>query len=252
MTAILNRPKSLAKSAPHRLVIVTGNKGGCGKSTFARGLLDLYRHHQIPCRAYDTDTQNPQLFRHYGQSAAVSRVDIALRGGADCLLEDMQRSGGAVVLLDLPAGAGNTFQKYERDIQLIDLAAELGYRLTLVSVISRVKDSVNALRHLMEFCQDRVDYVTTKNLHFGDPDKFKRFDQSRTKEQFLALGGVELAMPDLFDDTYDAIDEQDLTFRSAVQPASPLTLANRSRVNQWLTTLEREARQAGDYLGMGQ
>jgi energy-coupling factor transporter ATP-binding protein EcfA2 len=247
--ATSNRLKPVSPAS--RMVVVTGNKGGCGKSTFARGLLDIYHHAQIPHVAYDSDTQNPQLFRHYNKVTTVSRIDIALRGGADSLLEDMERSRGAVILLDLPAGAGSSFQKYEQDIQLIELAAGLGYRLTLVSVISRVKDSVNALRQLMDYCGDRVDYITTKNLHFGDIDKFKRFDQSKTKTQFLAFGGVELAMPDLFDDTYDVIDEKDLTFRSAVQEGSPLTLANRSRVNQWLKTMGLEAHKASHYLGLG-
>ncbi len=233
-----------------RLVLVTGNKGGTGKSTFARGLLDVYTHLDLPCRAYDSDTQNPQLFRHYDKTVGVSRIDIALRGGADVLLDDLEQSQTAVVLVDLPAGSGNAFEHYERDVQLISAASELGYRLTVVSVLSRVKDAVNALRLLMEFCGDRVDYIAVKNLHFGDADKFKRFDQSKAKAQFLTLGGVEIAMPDLFDDTYDLIDEKDLTFRHAVGEQSPLSRANRSRMHQWLKTMELEAHKAGSYLGI--
>jgi hypothetical protein len=102
----------------------------------------------------------------------------------------------------------------------------------------------------MAFCDDRVDYVVVKNLHFGEADKFKRFDQSKAKAQFLALGGIEMTMPDLFDDTYDVIDEKDLTFRQAVGEQSPLSRANRSRVHQWLKTMEVAIRQAGSYLGM--
>jgi hypothetical protein len=233
-----------------RMILVTGNKGGTGKSTFSRGLLDVYTHLGLSCRAYDSDTQNPQLFRHYDKSVGVSRIDIALRGGADVLLDDLEQSKAAVVLVDLPAGSGNSFEHYERDVQLISSASELGYRLTVVSVLSRVKDAVNALRLLMEFCGDRVDYIAVKNLHFGEADKFKRFDQSKAKAQFLTLGGVEIAMPDLFDDTYDLIDEKDLTFRHAVGEQSPLSRANRSRMHQWLKTMELESRKAGRYLGI--
>ncbi len=244
--------------SPRRMILVTGNKGGTGKSSFARGLLDLYTHLGLSCRAYDSDTQNPQLFRHYGKTVGVARIDIALRGGADVLLDDLEQRQAAIVLVDLPARSGNSFEHYERDVQLISSASELGYRLTVVSVLSRVKDAVNALRLLMEFCGDglrptgghRVDYIAVKNLHFGDADKFKRFDQSKAKAQFLALGGVEIAMPDLFDDTYDLIDEKDLIFRQAVGEPSPLSRANRSRLHQWLKTLELESRKANRYLGL--
>lgn len=102
----------------------------------------------------------------------------------------------------------------------------------------------------MEFCSDRVDYVAVKNLHFGEAEKFKRFDQSRAKEQFLAIGGIEIVMPDLFDDTYDLIDEKDFTFREAVGAASSLSRANRSRVHQWLKTMELEIFKAGQYFGV--
>jgi hypothetical protein len=250
-TPTLNRPIRVHRStSQRRMVVITGNKGGCGKSIFARGLLDLYQHWQIPFVAYDSDTQNSQLYRHYGKAAAVSRIDIARRGTADRLLEDMERPQRQVILMDLPAGGGQTFQRYEQDIQLIESAAELDYRLTLVSVISRVKDSVNALRQVMDYCGDRVDYLVVRNLHFGEAEKFKRFDQSKTKAQFLTLGGMEIMMPDLFDDTFDLIDETDLSFRGGLAEGSTLNRAHRSRLNQWLKTMEAETRQASHYLGI--
>ncbi len=249
-TTIQKAKRSNRGQTQKRMILITGNKGGTGKSSFARGLLDIYHHLNIACAAYDSDTQNPQLFRHYDKSVGVSRINIAMQGGADVLLDDLEQQNPTVVLIDLPAGAGDSFERYEKDVQLISSASELGYRLTVVSVMSRVKDSVNALRLLMEFCRDRVDYVAVKNLHFGEATKFNRFDQSKAKELFLANGGIEIAMPDLFDDTYDLIDEKDLTFREVVGESSPLSRANRSRVHQWLRTLELEACKAGPYLGV--
>lgn len=251
ITSKLQKTKRSSRSQHQkRLILITGNKGGTGKSSFARGLLDVYHHLNIACSAYDSDTQNPQLFRHYNKTIGISRINIALRGGADVLLDDLEQQKPAIALVDLPAGAGDSFERYEQDVQLISSASELGYRLTIVSVMSRVKDSVNALRLLMEFCSDRVDYVAVKNLHFGEAEKFKRFDQSRAKEQFLASGGIEIVMPDLFDDTYDLIDEKDFTFREAVGATSSLSRANRSRVHQWLKTMELEIFKAGQYFGV--
>ena len=48
-------------TSQRRLVIVTGDKGGVGKSTFARGLLQLYINKDIKCLTYEADQRNPQL-----------------------------------------------------------------------------------------------------------------------------------------------------------------------------------------------
>jgi MinD superfamily P-loop ATPase len=44
-----------------RLVIITGDKGGVGKSTLSRALLHFYTSKEIPCIAFECDTRNPQL-----------------------------------------------------------------------------------------------------------------------------------------------------------------------------------------------
>jgi hypothetical protein len=243
--------RSITPPPPGRIVLVTGDKGGTGKSTFARGLLDVYGNLGIQYTAYDGDPRNTQLHRHYTNVApGVTRIDITKRGEADELLDDLEASKPGIVVVDLPAGSGEWFETFESDVDLIASAADIGYRLTIASVISRVKDSVNALRLLMNYCDRRVDYVVVKNLHFGEKDRFRRFDHSKTREQFLNLGGIEMAMADLFDDTYDLIDERDLAFRAAVAEDSPLSRANRSRLNQWLKLLEAEVKEAGAYLGV--
>jgi hypothetical protein len=233
------------------LVMVTGDKGGTGKTTFARGLLDIYQHLNIPCQAYDSDRRNAQLYRHYHETiTGVAEIDITTKGEADELLNNLEVNPSPAVLVDMPAGSGEWFETLERDLNLIDVTAELGYRLTLVSVMSRVKDSINALRVLMDYAGDRVDYVAVKNLYFGDENQYARFTSSKTHEQFITLGGIEITMPSLFDVSYDLVDEQDLTFRAAAQVGSSLTLAHRSRINQWLRTIEAETRKAKDYLGI--
>lgn len=73
-----------------RVVIVTGDKGGVGKSTFARGLLQLYINKNLKYLAYDSDHRNAQLYRHYNSvEPGVKLLDIFTRGGADDLLIDL-------------------------------------------------------------------------------------------------------------------------------------------------------------------
>jgi len=129
------------------------------------------------------------------------------------------------------------------------LHLHLQYDITIVSVLSRVKDSVNALKLLMDFTGDAVGYVAVKNLYFGDAEKFRILDNSKTKKQLEQLGGVVITMPDLYDDTFELL-EKNLTFRAAVGEGSLLSRSHRSRIYQWLKHFEEEVMKAGALLGV--
>lgn len=233
------------------LILITSDKGGTGKSTFAHGLLNFLLSRNTSCQAYDSDRRNAQLYRHYKEvEGGVKRIDVGVKGGADALLDDMEQVGTRVMLVDLPAGGNEGLERLEAEMGLLESAKELGYEVTVVSVLSRVKDSVNALKLLMDFAGDRVGYVAVKNLYFGEVEKFSILDNSKTKKQLEQLGGVVITMPDLFDDTYGLVDELNLTFQAAVGVDSPLSRSHRSRVYQWLKNFEAEVMKAGVLLGV--
>ena len=48
-----------------RVIWITGGKGGVGKSTFARGLLDVLLDAEVNVAPFDGDPSNSQLFRYY-------------------------------------------------------------------------------------------------------------------------------------------------------------------------------------------
>jgi hypothetical protein len=234
-----------------RLILITGDKGGTGKSTFGRGLLDTLQHRQIDCSAYDSDKRNSQLYRHYNDAGAgVKQIDITAKGGGDVLIDEMDQRKAAVMLVDLPAGAGEHLEKFEQEMGFIAAAAEMGYGVTVVSVLSRVKDSVNALRLALDFTGNAVQHVAVKNLYFGEESRFVLFDESKVKQRLLESGGKVLKMDDLLDDTYGLIDQGNLMFRFAAGEESPLTRSHRARVYQWLKRFEAEVEQVGGILGM--
>ena len=131
------------------------------------------------------------------------------------------------------------------------MAQSLGYRVTVVSVLSRIKDSVNLLRMtLKRTAEFDVDHVAVKNLFFGKKERFLLFEGSKTKELLLDGGGVELFMPELFDDTYELLDQANLPFRVAVTAESGLLAAQRSRIFKWQKALKAEVMAAGEVLGV--
>ncbi|WP_442937708.1 hypothetical protein [Nostoc sp.] len=91
-----------------RLIIVTSDKGGVGKSTFARALFQLYINKNLPCVSYEADLRNPQLERYFKKDyrPIIRYIDIFYRGGADDLLINLDESDCPITLLDLPAQSG--------------------------------------------------------------------------------------------------------------------------------------------------
>ena len=250
-TNLKSNSKSNKKSQTlKRIVMITGDKGGTGKSVVARILLDIYRSKNINCIAYECDPSNPQLWRHYNKvSEGVKTLKLNQRGGADALQDDLISFSPQVSLVDLPAGAAEYFESLADDIHLFQNAERLGYRITMVSVLGRVKDSVVQLKRLLEFCGNRVDYVLVKNLYWGTGDKFTRYNNSKARQTALSHGAIELDLPELFDDIFDFIDSNDLSFSEALKHDA-LTLSNQSRLFGWVDTAKSNFEKAEIQLGL--
>lgn len=250
-------------SALKRLIFVYGDKGGVGKSAFARLLLDIYRFLAIPCKAIDSDTSNADLYRCYkrfGDKAqqlgddsadAVERVDFTVRGEADYLIDSLG-DYNELILVDLPARSRDAFTSFVRELDLVSAAAESGYRVTIVHVLGKTRSSVSALKEVVELCGDGADYVLVKNLLFGEPNTFARYDASQTRQKVVSqLGGIELNMQEMFWTSWDVIEDNDLPFRWAVDAEKTvLQRSQRTRAYRWLADMEQEVRRASVLLGL--
>lgn len=224
-----------------RIIIITGDKGGVGKSTFARGLLDIIWHKGIPCAAYDCDMRNPNLKRFYATVGKVVQLDLGAPGGLDQFLNALVEQPESLALLDFPAQSGDVWETLESELGFLAQLAARGYRITLVTVIGRSDDSLNAVRLGVQHCFDSgiVDFMVVKNLIFGRLDWFRRYDNSDVRVILQDVGGQELYLPELFEFTYDKLDQWDLPYRLAITDGR-LQTADQSRVLQWLRKLEAQ------------
>ena len=234
-----------------RIIMVTADKGGTGKSTFARVLAHVLIKRNIKTLAFDADPRNPQLLRHYkgGFSDGVRTLDLSTGEDINALLDSLAEDY-PVILLDLPAGIGELIELLETRLTLSQVAKENGYRITFATVLNRGIDCINSLLSLIDAFGEDVDHVVVKNLHFGSPEKFKRFDSSKTKTMLESMGTRVITLPDLDDDVVDTLDEKSLTYADALRPGAA-SISTRAWVNSFLTEAEPGIIQAADYLGLG-
>lgn len=235
-----------------RVLWITGGKGGTGKSTLARGVLDVLAANGINVAPFDGDLENPQLHRYCKNiGKGVTRVVLAKRDGGDDILDTMEELQPDVILVDVAAGGSQILMRLQDESLFLSSAEELGYAFTVVTVLSPIKDSVNMLKEAMDITQDHnVQHVVIKNLHFGQEDDFELFDSSTTKQRFEANGGIVLTMRDLLSKTYGAIDKDNLPFSVAAKKESGLPRGDRNRIRQWLTCLREQMKLTGGALGL--
>lgn len=264
-----------------RAIFVCSQKGGAGKSTFARGLVRALRYESFTVAAYDADGAVGQLLQYEGardrkgallprQNPRVGCGDFDIRDedDRDSLLNALTDEP-PVVLFDLPGGVvgelGKVLDEGEAPRGLFGEYRLRGYAITIVVVMTPVKASVRTVAHSIASFGDAVDYLVVKNLAFGDPDAFINFDgcaqgpvklpESDGKRALLALGGQILHMPRLDPRTYAWLDVWDLNFTDAIEGRPPqrrLPDADRARLKRWFGEFDLMLAPARHLLGFDQ
>ncbi len=257
-----------------RLILVSGQKGGVGKSTFARILLDSLRRRGRSVAAFDGDGAVGHLLQYYGEKQndqlvlsqnpllGVDGYDLRHRRDRERLLESLHMDA-SVLLHDLPAGALSSITEAvdvtgQSAMALVDAAKQMGYATTVVIVINTDKASAQAVGTTIKAFGDKARYVVVKNLNGCTLDDFIVYDgfddamgrrtggEARLAAQ--AAKAVELVMPEVFRTTSVKIDLWSLRFQDAVSDPH-MHIQDRTRISQWMAIMDAEIDKAGKRLG---
>lgn len=260
--------------ANKRLILVSGQKGGVGKSTFARILLDSLRGRGRSVAAFDGDgavghllqfcgeRQNGKLVPTQNPLIGVEGYDLRHRRDRERLLESLHVDA-PVLLHDLPAGSLSSISEAvdvtgQTAIALVEAAKQMGYATTVVIVINTDKASARAVETTIRAFGDKAQYVVVKNLNGCTLDDFIVYDGFRDA-MGRSIGGEarriaqhskarELVMPEIFRTTAVKVDLWSLSYREAVSDPH-MHIQDRTRLNQWMTIMDAEFKKAGKRLG---
>lgn len=259
-------------------IFVCSQKGGAGKTTFARALLDVLRCEGYTVAAYDADGNVGQLFQHHGlrdaRGVLLARQDPCVGCGFFDIRADDDRdlllnalaTEPPILLFDLPGGVvgelGKVVDGGDTPCGLFGEYRDRGYAVTIVVVMTPVHASVRTVQHSINAFGTTVRYVAVKNLAFGAEDAFVLFDgcdqdglrlpPSRGKQALLEHGGVIVAMPALEPRSYALLDIYNLGYVEAVRgqgSGGRMPIADRVRVRHWLQEFDRRLTPARRLLG---
>lgn len=235
-----------------RIVMILGGKGGTGKTAFTRLLLDVLHSQGISYLGYDADTENPELFEYYQDfGSGVRLLNFIEVAEAKRFFTEIKAASPDVIVVDMPGASSNKTREIISKFGLFKIAGDLGYRVSLVTVLNLGYSVITSLKAMVEFCGNQADYVVVKNLCWDKGLGFQRWDNSKTRVAISELQGVEIELPELEYSTFDMLIEKGLPFSAATEE-NGFPFGDYLLVSGFLDQAKPELDKAAVYLGLHQ
>jgi len=226
----------------HTLILVGADKGGVGKTTTSRALLDFLARKNIVARAFDTENPRGTLNRFYPQTTRI--IDLSNVADQMQLLDTIETSPVKVSIVDLKAGnLSNALQIFDH-IGVLDAAAAGDFNLGLVHVVGPSIASLDEMGEVSEFTKN-MSYVVAKN--FINETNFFEWDDSTYQKYFAQLQDArEIEIPKLNEMAYEQVDLAGVTFsnftanRDALGNSGDFSFVLRGYVRKWQRDLDAE------------
>lgn len=228
-----------------------GDKGGVGKSLLAAAFGEYLLGKGRPVSVVESDTQNADAGRYFDGAASVRKINLRATDGWVEFLTVLDREPNEEIIVSLPGGIGGIVTANAP--RLLAAVADLKRSLTVWWVLNRSVDSVALLAPVTAAFGNAagVKVVAVRNLHFGEPGKFRRWNDGKPREKFLKSGGLEVDFPDLHELAVDATFGALPAKRFSVNGESGLDYGPRVFLQEWIREVTRTFDGMGDGIGVG-
>ena len=226
----------------HTLILVGADKGGVGKTTTSRALLDFLARKNILARAFDTENPRGTLKRFFPRITEI--IDLDNVAHQMKLLDSIETSAVKVTVVDLKAGnLSNALDIFSR-IGVLDAAAAGEFNLALVHVVGPSIASLDEMGEVAAYTKD-MSYVVAKN--FINETNFFEWDDKTYQKYFAKLSDAkEIEIPKLNEMAYEQVDLAGVTFsdftanQNAKGAAGNYSFVLRGYVRKWISDLDEE------------
>ena len=155
------------------VILVGADKGGVGKTTVSRALLDYLAANNILARAFDTEYPRGTLMRfHPGQTEI---VDITSTPDQMKILDTLETAGPKVSVIDVRAGQLATTLQALKDVGFLDAVKEGRYNFIVMHILGSSISSLDEIAETAPFIADAT-YFLVKN--FINETSFFDWDQA--------------------------------------------------------------------------
>jgi hypothetical protein len=218
------------------VVLIGADKGGVGKTTVARTLLDYFAAQQIPTRAFDTEAPKGTLKRFH--PAVTDVVDINLVPDQMKIFDTLNSADASVTLIDVRAGLMSPTLSALRDIGFIDAAKKGQLTFAVFHILGPSIASLDEIAETAAYLGD-AKYFMVKN--FINNTHFFEWDESTHSSYFKRIkDAVEITIPKLSEMAMEQVELASVPFVTFIankkqngDPAS-YSFVLRGYVRHWL------------------
>ena len=233
------------------VIIVGADKGGVGKTTVSRTLLDYFAARRVPARAFDTEAPRGTLKRFHPEITTI--VDLNQVPDQMKIFDTLNES--QITVIDVRAGLLSPTLKSLRDIGFIEAARKNQVTLAVFHILGPSIASLNEIAETSTFLTDSK-YFLVKN--FINNTHFFEWDQATYDAYFHKVkNAVELTIPKLNEMASEQVELASvhyLTFIGNKGPqgeAASYSFVLRGYVRHWLGNVwgEYDRIKLGEILG---
>jgi len=217
---------------------IGGEKGGVGKSVFARVLAQWFIDHTVPFAAIDADLSHGALLRYYGDYTQA--IDLGSVENADQIM-DRALGSDRRVLVDLPAQSARSLLNWLEEADVIAFAREMGIGISLWQVTDGGFASLSEIERALARLKGEVRHYVVRN--HGRSKDFSQWEESKAKALLDEFGGKVLDLPELESGAMYKVDRFGASFWAAIHRGDgehALKPLERQRVKLWLDRCHAE------------
>jgi hypothetical protein len=193
------------------VIVVGADKGGVGKTTVSRTLLDYFTANNVETRAFDTEAPRGTLKRFHPEVTEV--VDITSVPDQMKIFDTINNSN-AVTVIDVRAGLLSPTLRSLRDIGFLEAAKKGQLTFAVFHILGSSIASLDEIAETATFMSD-ARYFLVKN--FINNTSFFEWDTATYNSYFKKIKGAQdLTIPKLNEMAYEQVELSSVPFLTFV------------------------------------
>ena len=222
------------------LILAGGDKGGTGKTTIARAMMDHLARRNVLTRAFDTEHPRGTLQRFYpGNTEIIDLTNVAMQMK---ILDTMETAKVPVSIVDLKAGSLSYALDIFDKIGVLEAARNGMFNLCLIHVIGPSIASLDEISEVAKYMTG-ADYILARN--FINETNFFEWDQ-KTYQHYFNHAAQDIEIPKLNEMAFEQVDLAGVPFNHFIDnkaaDGSPgnFSFVLRGYVRKWISDIDAQ------------
>lgn len=218
------------------VILVGADKGGVGKTTVARTILDYFGAHQTPTRAFDTEAPRGTLKRFHPERTEI--VDVTQVADQMKIFDTLGSADAKVTVIDVRAGLLSPTLQALSDIGFIESAKKGQITFAVFHILGPSIASLQEISETSHFVGD-ASYFLVKN-HINETSFFD-WDPATYNSYFNQIKGAqEITIPKLNEMATEQVEVASVPYvtfvanKNAKGEAANYSFVLRGYVRHWL------------------